>query len=333
MRDALLSGQLADRAMEIVRMLADEDDFVLICHVSPDGDAFGSTLALLGALNSMGKRVYAVCDGTAGHNIAKVLPVEDIEVYTPDAPQAAIAIALDCADKDRMGRAAALFDSARRTIVIDHHVSNPGYGDVNLVCSQAAATAELLSSLFDKMDFAPNAPIASYLYVGLTTDTGGFAYSNTSPHTLRTAANLVETGFDFTRICSELFRVRSAAKSRMLGKVLSDFVLECGGKYAHAILDYRQLSALNALTADSEGLVDSLRDIEGVEVAVYVRENAVNVYKVSMRSQDVVDVASICAKQDGGGHVRAAGFTWHGELDQLWAWLLAEVEKALDWEV
>lgn len=333
MEDALLTEELADRAREIARILMDEDDFVLICHVSPDGDAFGSTLALLSALKSFGKRVYAVCDGVAGHNISKVLPVEDILAYRPDISPAAIAVALDCADRERMGRAVSLFDAASRTVVIDHHVSNGGFGDVNLVCSQAAATAELVLALLDEMAFTLDARIASYLYVGLTTDTGGFAYSNTSPHALRAAAKLVETDFDFSQIRSELFRVRSVTKSRMLGKVLSDFALECDGRYARAALDYRQLSALNALTADSEGLVDALRDIEGVEVAVYVRENAVNVYKASMRSREIVDVSSICAKQGGGGHVRAAGFTWRGELDQLWAWLLTEIDQALNEEV
>lgn len=318
---------------EMAETIRDNDDFVLICHISPDGDAMGSTLAMLRALERLGKTAYAICDGTASHSVAAVLPVERVREYGGSVPDTRVAIALDCADRERMGRCEAIFDGAKQRLVIDHHVSNNGFGDQDLVVSDAAATAEILLGLFDALALPLDREIATCLYVALSSDTGGFMYSNTSPRTMEMGARLLQEDIDFTRISTELFRLRSVTKSRMLGAVLSDFQLHCQGRYACATLDYAQLSALDALNADSEGLVDSLRDVEGVEVAVYVRENAKDLYKVSMRSRDYVDVAVICGKQGGGGHERAAGFTWHGKKEPLGDWLLEEIREVLRDEV
>ena len=320
-------GQAASAA-EIAQELKSKDDFVLIAHISPDGDTMGSTLALLSALERMGKSAYATVDGNPPHALADLPGFSQLVRYKEQLPQARHAIALDCADRARMGNCAALFDGAERRYVIDHHVSNVGFGDLNLI-EDRAATGEIVLDILDHWGTALDQDCARALYVALASDTGGFAYSNTTGSTLRAAARMVETGIDFPALCDRMFRLRSAAKSRMVGHVLSSFELALDGQMASAVLDWDTLVDIQAANTDSDGVIENLRDIEGVEVAVYIRQFSSGRYKVSLRSVKKVDVAALAMAQGGGGHVRAAGFDWHGEPAEILAWLESELHHAL----
>lgn len=311
------------------------DDFALIAHIAPDGDTVGSVLALLFALESMGKRVTALCDGDPPSDLRKLPGLDRFERYD-DTERAHFCasnrtvIAVDCADRGRLGAAIELFDETPVRIVIDHHVSNDGFGGINLIDGGAAATGELIAQLIDELGVAMTTSIAACLYAAIASDTGGFVYSNTTGITLRLAARLIDFGIDFSALQRDLFRTRSIAKTRLIALCLQDFSLHYDGQMSLRVITGDELRASDLLTTDSNGVVEFLRDIEGVEVAVYARQLASGLFKVSMRSQQSVDVASLAARYAGGGHIRAAGFSWHGsDPEVLKSELIALIGDAL----
>lgn len=314
---------------DIADVLNREDDFLLFSHVSPDGDTLGSNLALMTALKKMGKKVQSVVDGHPPHALMDMPGFSMMEEpgHVKEIPRCAIAI--DCADTARLGEALPIFESAPIRLVIDHHISNEGFGDWNYIDAKSAATGEIMVALLEEMGVALDEEIARYLYIAIASDTGGFAYSNTRGATLRAAAQLLDVGIPFASIYDRLFRERSVAKSRMVGTVLSRFSLRLGGKMISSVLDWATLLEINAADSDSDGIVEQLRDVEGVEIAVYIREFASGKYKVSLRSMETVDVAAIAGKFGGGGHIRAAGFTWTGRPEEILSLLEKEAATSL----
>lgn len=316
-------------AQQMAQALREEDDFVLIAHVSPDGDTIGSSLALLQALHAEGKRAVAVMDGKIPVYLHDLSGMDQLQHYDEAMRPRRNAIAVDCADRARLGKAIALFDGAQQRWVIDHHTSNNGFAEQNLIDGDKAATAELILDIIDQWEIPLDPTLAQSLYLAITSDTGGFAYSNTSENTLRAAARLVSTGIDFPAIYRRLFRMRSVVKTRLLGYVLSHFSLRLGGKMAVAVVDWNALSSIGATDSDSEGVVEALRDINGVEMAVFIRQFNTGTYKVSMRSVNAVDVAALASERGGGGHVRAAGFDWQGSVDEIIDWLEGRAAESL----
>ncbi len=311
------------------------DDFVLIAHIAPDGDAIGSTAALLFVLEALGKRVQVICDGDPPRDL-KELPGADRFLHYEELFRKVkrsnkwCAIAVDCADRGRLGTTVSLFDDAPMRIVIDHHVSNDGFGTIDLIDGKAAATGELVARLADELGVAIDVQMATCLYAAIASDTGSFAYSNTTGETLRLAGRLVDLGIDMPGLQRELFHTRTLAKTRLIALCLQGFSLHYGGKVSLRIITGDELRASDLLTCDSNGVIEFLRDIEGVEVAVYARQLAGGLFKVSLRSQESVDVAAIAARYEGGGHIRAAGFSWRGsDRDALKAELLRLVGDAL----
>lgn len=325
-----------DAVIGMADWLRRENGFTLIAHVSPDGDTIGSCQALYGILQALGKRVRTVCDQRVPA-IYAFLPWSDrilmSDQATKDAQAYPNVIAVDCADQKRMGSAFALFQAASATANIDHHRTNPLYGDYVLHSDRASATGELVYLLWNELgagaeeEIARN--IAVSLYTAISTDTGNFAYSNTTPETFRTAAALLEKGIDIATVNRQIYRTVPLGKTRLLGFVLSTMRLYENGKIGMALIMLSDLNRLGALSEDAEGTIDGIRDVDTVEIAVLLRESRDGTFKASLRSKEFADVSEIAHIYGGGGHIHAAGCTMEGDPAVIMDKLLSAAKGAL----
>ena len=312
----------------IARLIAENNDFTLIMHVSPDGDSIGSACALRLALIKLGKRVQAVCDGDVPRIYRFLEGAGDI-IKPHEARITGAAIAVDCADEGRMGAAGEIFARAEHTASIDHHVTNTMFARHNAVDAHAAAAAEVMKRLIERLDVDFGADIATCLFCGLVTDTGNFAYSNTTPDTLFAAGELLRRGADNALINRAVYRSAPVSKRRMLGLGLIKAEYLHGGRVAVCTLTRADFERFNARDEDCEGIIDNLRDVENVEIAMLIREKGPNVYKVSMRAKEYANVCAVAERYGGGGHRLAAGCTVRGELASLTAELTEALIQAL----
>lgn len=290
--------------------LQQNDGFALIAHISPDGDTLGSSLALCEALETMGKTVQPVCTAEVPEAY-RFCPGAEKFVLPVAAKPARFVIAVDCGDLGRLGDAASLFEQAEKTLVIDHHGTNPGYGDVNWV-EECGATAELIYLLLAEMDIPVTKTIAEDLYVGIASDTGNFAYSNTTERSFRIAGELLRSGYDMARVNRDLFRTQPVRKLRLQSELVRASKMSCDGKLIIGCLTNAMMDCCGATGADAEGLIDDLRDIDTVEVAIVLREEETDIVRVSLRGKNFFDVAAIAKMFGGGGHKLAAGCTFTG---------------------
>jgi len=311
---------------EIGLALREHQRFAVMSHVRPDGDALGSTLALALSLQKLGKNVRIWNeDGMLGKysfvaraDLMSKPPgqVEDVEV----------AVALDTAIQNRLGSALPAVRSAKLWINIDHHPSNPGYGDLVYIDPTAPATGQILYELMKDQNLPIDREIAENLYVAITTDTGSFQYPNTSARTFEIAAELVRYGVDVGRISRLTFENYPRRRLELLRELLRTMRFEADGRVASFSLDLKTTAQLRVIPEDNEGLIDHLRAIRGVIVAVFFEELNDGKVRVSMRSKDeAIDVCAICQKFGGGGHVLAAGARIRGTLHEVEERVLREV--------
>ena len=299
-------------------------------HIAPDGDTIGSTLALYAALRALGKRVQAVCQDRMP-TVYGFLP-NIREVLIPErAVKTENAIAIDCADADRMGRSRTLFEAARSTMQIDHHSTNTMFAARNKVDPSAAATGEIMYRIiFALLDGRLPKDTADCLYTAVLTDTGGFAHSNTTENSFATAAELMRFGIDPSELSRLIYRTVSMPKTRLLGYALSHIELFCSGSVGLCVISQAQLGALHARSEDTEGIIDHIRDIDTVQIAIFIRECLDGDYKVSLRSMDGVNIATMAQNFGGGGHPCAAGFKITMELDTLIDMLISSARELID---
>jgi phosphoesterase RecJ-like protein len=296
-------------------------------HIRPDGDCIGSVMGLfLYIKNSKPDATVRAFLEEPADIFDCIKEVEEIENAENVDEEFDIFFCLDC-DKTRLGAAEHLFDAAKTTINIDHHVSNPGCGDYNYIVPKASSTSELIYDLLDKKYIDKD--IAMALYIGIIHDTGVMQYSNTSPKTLRIVADLVEYGFDFPRLIDETFYEKSLLQTQISAKVMADCKLFLDGKVAFGKVDYETMQSMGLKSYDLDGIVNQLRLIKGVEASVFMYglENGDN--KVSLRSRSYVDVAKICQNFKGGGHVRAAGCTVSMDAESALKEILKLIEEQI----
>ena len=305
---------------EIGRVLREHERFAVLSHVRPDGDALGSQLALALSLQQLGKKVR-VWNEDGMLEKYSFLPRADLLTKPPHTGEDVdVAIALDTAIQNRLGTAFAAVRSTGLWINIDHHLSNPGYGDLVYVDPTAPATGQIIFDLIKNQGFPFNREIAENLYAAISTDTGSFQYPKTSARTFEIAAELVCSGIDVGRLSQQLYENYPRRRMELLRELLRTMRFERGGRVASFSLTLKTAADLQVLPEDNEGLIDHLRAIRGVIVAVFFEELADGKVRVSMRSKsDAVDACAICQKFGGGGHTLAAGARIRGTL--------AEVEK------
>jgi bifunctional oligoribonuclease and PAP phosphatase NrnA len=307
----------------VVAALRDHDRFVVTSHDNPDGDAIGSLLALHLALLSLGKDSVMVMGG------ATPLPEEygflglerhGLRRAAPEDAGERVLVALDCAQENRIVEPT-LLESAPLTVNIDHHHDNTRFGDLDLVVEDASSTGEILAGLFPELGVEVTSEIADPLYTALVTDTGRFQYSNTTPKTLRLAADLLEAGANASTIFVEVYETTPFAKLKLLARALDRATLFVDGRVVVSELVRSDFDEAGADEPSSEGLIDHLRSVEGAELVALVRElpnGAPAARKGSLRSRpDGVDVSAIARGFGGGGHRRAAGFSTDLPMDEI----------------
>lgn len=309
----------------LVRQLRDALDsarFIVISgHTGPDGDTVGACLALYLALKERGKHSRVLFHDPVPKNLLFLPSASEVrqveEGFQPEA-DADVAVVMDLAAPDRLGRVRPIVEAAKRIAVVDHHEpSGEAFGDLHFVDPRAAATCLILYRILKAMQWPIDRGIAQCLLTGIATDTGNFAFPNTTPETLRVAADLLECGANLATINEEVWNKRSRGAMILLGLVLSRQEMHCGGRVTMSYLLNKDYSAVGATDEDTEGAVNELLRVEGTMVAALVREVRPGRVRVSVRSRGDYDVAEVCRQFGGGGHKNAAGCSLDGTYEQV----------------
>jgi len=303
---------------EIGRAFREHQCFAILSHVRPDGDALGSQLALALSLKQLGKNVRVWNEDGMLEKYSFLARAQLLTKPPSGAEDVDVAIALDTAMQNRLGTAFQAIRTAKIWVNIDHHPSNPGYGDLVYVDPVAPATGQILFELIKSERLPFDRAIAENLYVAISTDTGSFQYPNTSARTFEIAAELVRAGVDVGRINQQIYENYPRRRVELLRELLRTMRFEDGGRVASFSLSLKTAAELGVLPEDNEGLIDHLRAIRGVIVAVFFEELTDSKVRVSMRSKsEKADVCAICQKFGGGGHTLAAGARVRGTLAEV----------------
>ena len=296
-------------------------------HIRPDGDCIGSCLGMYNYIRENFSCELDVYIEEIPPEFTCLAGCDDVNSLYPDAGQYDVFLALDCGDLERLGKAQKYLKEAKLSVCIDHHKTNEGYAGLNLIVPDAAATAEVLFDLMDPEKISLKT--AEALYLGIVHDTGVFKHSNTTRHTMETAGKLLEYGVSSSKIIDGTFYEKTYVQNQILGRCLMESVLVLDGKVIFSAVN-RKVQALYGLASnDTEGVIDQLRVTKGVEVAILIKEMNPLVWRVSMRSCEYVDVAAICTKFGGGGHIRAAGCILNGSMHDVINALVKEIELQL----
>lgn len=301
------------------KLIETKNQFIVTCHVHPDGDAIGSLLAVGFLLKKLGKKVELICSEGVPTVYTFLEGNELIKKERELSLVPEVLIAVDCAERERCALAEEIWEIPGLIVInIDHHITNTGFGNLNIVDSQAAATGEVLFRLFKEAGIALEQGVATALYTAVATDTGFFRYSNTSSFTLELAAMLVkEYGVEPAKVAEQVHEQKSFNSIRLLGEVLCTLKVGVGGKVAWMVLDQEMLNKYPVENEETESFVNYARSIEGVEIGILFKELRTNEIKLSWRSSVNVDVSKLAAYFGGGGHARAAGCTLNGPVKKV----------------
>ncbi|MDE3191852.1 MAG: bifunctional oligoribonuclease/PAP phosphatase NrnA [Acidobacteriota bacterium] len=316
------SPQTTSDMQAVVDALRANDRFLVTSHENPDGDSLGSLLATTLALRQLGKDavMYLAGDAPLPREYSFML-LADLTRDLPDDLTERVLVAVDCAKADRIGPDPGFVLDARLRLDIDHHHDNSRFGDVNLIVPDASSTGELLRDVFRELGVEITPEIAEPLYIALVTDTGRFQYANTTPKSLRLAAELVEAGADVHAVFQQVYESVEFAKLKLLARALERAQVLEGGRIVVSVLLRNDFSDVGAVEAYSEGIIDYLRAVEGSELAVLIREPPRAdgpTRRVSLRSSvDELDVSAIARRFGGGGHRQAAGFSSDASVEEI----------------
>jgi phosphoesterase RecJ-like protein len=316
---------------EIGHVLREHQQFVVLGHVRPDGDALGSQLAVGLSLQQLGKNVR-IWNEEGMLEKYSFLPRAELLTKPPaTAEHVDVAIALDTAIQNRLGTTLAAVESAKVWINIDHHVTNPGYGDLVIIDPSSPATGEIIFRLIKSQGLPFDHAIAENLFAAISTDTGSFQYPKTSARTFEIAAELVREGdLDVGKISQQLYESYPRRRLELLRELLRTMRFSECGRIATFGLSLKTAAELGVIPEDNEGLIDHLRAVQGVIVAVFFEELSDGKVRVSMRSKNEhVDVCAICQKFGGGGHTLAAGARVRGTLAEVEEKVVEETREAV----
>jgi phosphoesterase RecJ-like protein len=312
----------------VKNLIEKSNSIVVVSHPNPDGDAIGSAFATYLGMKKIGKNVKVVMQNYS--DTFKFLPHIKEAVKTVEWDEYDLLICVDSSDINRLDISEEDRNKAKKRLMLDHHKKIIPYGDINCVDETLPAAAEMIYNFLKELNIEIDQEIAIYLYTGIMTDTGSFNYSSTKPSTLRIAAELVETGIDFSNICKKLNDTIKEEKLKLISKTIEKMETFFNGKLRYSYIDYDTIKELGIDEEDAEGMTNYLRMVDGTEVAVYVREKSNGTYKVSMRSGSRIDVSQIAIKFGGGGHARAAGYSIeNGKLDEFKQKLIDIIEVML----
>lgn len=312
---------------DIAKLLVQNDNIGIISHITPDGDALGSSAALGLALERLGKRVALLRNDKLPSKYG-FLPGSHLAVdcekvpFTPD-----ILVALDCGDLERLGSGIQYYDKTKTVINIDHHISNTMFGNLNIVDTNAAATAEIVYQVIKLMGVKMDLEIATCLFTAIAADTGCFRYDNTTIITHGIAGELISIGVKSSDICRRIYSLRTPEQTKMLGRAIDSIRLYHGGKTAVMRITKQMMQETDCGQEELEGIIEFARDIEGVEIAALLRETDGDEIKVGLRSNEYADTSEIAAEFGGGGHKKASGCTIRASMDEAAEMLLDRIKK------
>lgn len=304
---------------EIAEAIRSHQSFLVLSHVRPDGDALGSEIAIGLMLQKLGKKVKVWNEEGLLEKFS-FLPGGALVTAPPNEPEDFdVVLALDTATRQRLGdNVLAAVGQTRLWINIDHHPSNPRYGDLVHIDPSAPATGQILFELLQSQDLPLDEAIAENLFAAISTDTGSFQYPNTTARTFEIAADILRCGIDVGRLSQQLYESYPRRRIELLRVLLERMRFDAEGKVASFSLPIATAHELGVIPEDNEGLIDHLRAIEGVVIAIFFEELEDGKVRVSMRSKDErADVCKICVSWKGGGHKLAAGARIPGTLDQV----------------
>ena len=312
----------------ILEEIKKAEKIVILTHELPDGDAVGSSLAMMFALKSIGKESDVIIpEYSSCFSFLPGIPEVKTETYVE---QYDLAIALDCADGKILCGYDKYFEKAKTKMVIDHHGSNKMYGDINFVNPVSPACCEVLIGMFDYFGIEITKDIGTCLITGIITDTGGFDY-NVTPETFDFAAMLLRKGIKISEVYQKTLRTKTRANFELTRLANDRLEFLEDGKVVFTYITNQDEENVGAKTGDHEGLVEIGRDIEGVEVSIFLHEipGKINGFKISLRAKEYVNVADICIMFGGGGHAKAAGAFSLGTVEQIKEKVLVEIRKQL----
>jgi phosphoesterase RecJ-like protein len=307
---------------------------IVVTHENPDGDALGSMLGLTLGLRALGKDTVMYLAGDAPlPGEYRFLGLDDLQRVLPADAADRVLVAVDCASERRIGPDTSPLQVVKQVVDIDHHHDNTRFGAVNLIVPDASSTAEIIRDVLAALDVPLSADVAEPLYVGLVTDTGRFQYSNTTPKSLRLAAELVEAGADVHGIFRHVYETVQFAKLKLLARALDRAELFEGGRLVVTYLLKDDFAEVGAEEPYSEGIIDYLRAVEGSEMVALIREPPRSdgpARRISLRSShDEVDVSAIARLAGGGGHRQAAGFSSELSIADITRFVREEFVRAI----
>jgi phosphoesterase RecJ-like protein len=307
------------------------DDFLILSHIDPDGDALGSSLGLEWALLSIGKTVVTANESPVPANLRFLPGWERIRLAGELTGPYRSVFALDCSSLDRVGAAGlALVAPDAHVACVDHHAGSSGFGEPRLVNVDASATAELIYEILDDYGMPITPETAGCLYTGIASDTGAFRFKNTTPRVFRLAARLTERGADPSLIAEALYGRRSSGALRILGLALASLESRAGGKVSALTISRAMFDEARATPEDADGIVQYAQSVNGARVGVLLQETAPGEVRISFRSDGTIDVNLVAGRFGGGGHRNAAGARLRGELAVVRESVLLALEQAVD---
>ena len=311
---------------EIAGALKSHQTFVIMSHVRPDGDALGCEIAMALCLKEMGKTV-TVWNQDGMLEKYSFLPCSELVIKPPATPEDFdVAISLDTAAEERVGTCLKALGNIKLRINIDHHVSNNHYGDLAYIDTASPATGQILHELIKDQNLPFNVDIAENLFVAISTDTGSFQYPNTTARTFEIGAELVKAGVNVGKLSQQIYESYPRRRIDLLRALLNVLKISCNDRVASFTLSLETAKALGAQPEDNEGLIDTIRAIEGIVVAAFIEELPGNHVRISLRSKDPrADVCKVCAQFGGGGHTLAAGARIQGSLEEVEKKVLAAI--------
>lgn len=309
--------------------LSTAESVIIGTHLNPDGDAFGSALAVSHYLDGLSIPNEVVSHHPARKNL-RFLPGIARVLHEPTRPHR-LGIVVDLDSPERLGRTEPFFNACEHVIVIDHHVPHNAPGDLRIVDPDAPATALILTRLFQSIGAKVTPAMATCLFTGLTTDTGSFRYRNTNPEAFAVGGFLLDQGADLELISQEVWMNRPLSSTLLLGHLLENMHLEADDQIAWGLARYDDFVRFEASDEDTEGFVNELLAVDTVQIAAFAREQKPGRIRVSLRSRKGFDVAEAAREFGGGGHVNAAGLSFlEADPDESMVKLVEALKRCLE---
>jgi phosphoesterase RecJ-like protein len=319
--------KIIDRIIEVIRA---HDTFCVAGHIRPDGDCVGSQLGLALALQNEGKQVACWNEDSMPQKL-KFLDPGGLFQKPRRGQKFDCVIATDCASFERLGKAGQCVGDRKIFINIDHHESNTRYADINWVSAREPSCGELIFRLLKVARWPVTRPIADLLFTAVSTDTGSFQYATTRPGTFHTGAELVTCGANLAKICDEVYQSYPLSRARLMRHLYNKFKLTDNDRIGYLWLKKSDFARTGAVSDETEGLIDHIRDIEPVVVACVFEEIEPELTRISLRSKnEKLNMSDLAAQFGGGGHAAAAGARIPGKPLSVQRKVIAAVKKALN---